>query len=134
MKNSAIKKIVIIDDDKLYLEVLKHDFKVLKNVEVKTYSSTKDCFDDMVAEPDLIILDYYLDSDDPAFISGYQTLNKFKEYFNNPNVIMMSSSFTEDLLTGLYYENLQHKSIDFTSKNIANSDVLLKIVENYLDC
>ena len=134
MKKSETKKIVIIDDDRLYLEVLKHDFKVLNNVEVKTYSSTKDCLDDMVAEPDLVILDYYLDSEDPTFISGYQTLNKLKEYFDNPNVIMISDNFSEDILLRLYYENIKLKSIDFTSKNAANSNVLLKLVEKYIDC
>ncbi len=131
MKNT--KKIVIIDDDRLYLEVLKNDLYTLENVEINTYNSAEEYFNIDREQPDLVILDYYLDSLNENYISGYQALKKFKEQKDSPNVILISGNFNEDLLTGLYYENYNRKSIDFIDKDFSNSKRLVNKAKTFLN-
>ena len=48
-------------------------------------------------------------------------------------IILISGNFNEDLLTGLYYENYNRKSIDFIDKDFSNSKRLVNKAKTFLN-
>lgn len=54
--------IFIVDDDDIYLQVLKHHFEKKFEAVVYTYTTSEICLTNLHLNPDIIILDYSLDS------------------------------------------------------------------------
>ena len=53
--------IVIVEDDQWYSEVLEYLLKMNPDYQVETFTSGKDCIDNLYKNPSLITLDYSLD-------------------------------------------------------------------------
>ena len=60
MKNRI--KIFLVDDDALYLRLLEIQFLEHADFEIETFSSGEECIENLSSKPDLIILDYMLNS------------------------------------------------------------------------
>ena len=83
--------ISIIDDD-VQASVMLEDFLKQKfaGSEISVFKSGKDALEGMVNEPDVIILDYHLDSIADA-LNGIEVLKKLKERFENAPIIFLSN-------------------------------------------
>ena len=79
------KCIHIIDDDKVMLDILKHQLETIENVEIKTFSSAESCLNEMIEKPDLVILDFYLDSENAENINGHEALGILRDKFSDIN-------------------------------------------------
>lgn len=84
-------KISLIDDDPQMREMLK-DFFIEKYPlsEITSFATGEESLKKIITEPDLIVLDYHLDSIDAMAMNGLQLLNKLKERFPNVPVIFLS--------------------------------------------
>lgn len=84
-------KISLIDDDPQMREMLK-DFFIEKYPlsEITSFATGEESLKKIITEPDLIVLDYHLDSIDAMAMNGLQVLNKLKERFPNVPVIFLS--------------------------------------------
>ena len=84
-------KITIIEDDSQMREMIK-DFFLSKYPlsDVSTFATGEEAFNKMTTLQDLIILDYNLDSVDPAAMNGLQVLKRLKEKYPNLPVIILS--------------------------------------------
>lgn len=129
MKANKVRKVFIVDDDKVYHEIIKHELRGIKNIQVQTFSSAEECLEYMSEKPDLVILDYYLNSDVPTNMTGHEALNVFQSSTYTPNVIFISSDLNEGLLDQYW----QHRSIDFVLKNQIGSDLLVHKARYYLN-
>ncbi|HSH66475.1 MAG TPA: response regulator, partial [Bacteroidia bacterium] len=59
--NETIKiKIFLVDDDQMYLKALENEFKKNENFEIITYTTGEECLKNLHLNPDVIILDYFL--------------------------------------------------------------------------
>ena len=128
MKNDEPKKIFIVDDDIIYLEILKNEISELQNIEIETFVSAEECLLRMHKRPDLIILDFYLDTLNPRNMTGHEALKEL--YIENPNqkILFISSSNNEFLLE----EYRKYRSIDFILKTDYGSNHLQQMVQFYL--
>src|SRR3990172_5486627 len=73
-------KVAIVDDEAQMREMLK-DFVEQKfpAAEISMYSSGEEALEKIYEEPDMIILDYLLDSKNSEAMNGVQVLKKLKE-------------------------------------------------------
>lgn len=84
-------KIAIVDDDAQMREMLTDFFSgKFTSAEIDTYKTGEAALKEITVEPEIIILDYNLDSVDPAAMNGLQVLKKLKERYPNVPVIFLS--------------------------------------------
>ena len=83
--------VFLVDDDPLYLHVLKEKLKKYPNVRLYSYRSGEDCLQYLHLNPRVVILDYYLD---PGSMNGIEILKQIKQLNPATEVIVLSSQDT----------------------------------------
>jgi len=91
MKNKKTTSVFLVDDDAIFLKVQETQFKEKTNFIVKTFSTGEDCINHLSEKPDIIFLDYNLNSSNPSANNGLQILAKIKKIDKNIEVVMQSS-------------------------------------------
>lgn len=91
MYTNRTLKITLIDDDMQMREMLQDFFSSkFPMSEVTSYKTGEEALQGIVSEPDLIVLDYNLDSVDKLAMNGLQVLSKLKERYQHAPVIFLS--------------------------------------------
>ncbi|HZK68789.1 MAG TPA: response regulator [Paludibacter sp.] len=123
MNNEKIK-LFLVDDDAFFLKSMEIDFLERADFIIETYSSGELCIENLSHCPDIIVLDYYLDSIDKTAMNGLETLDKIKA--SNPNipVVMLSSQDKIDVAI----ECMHHKAFDYVVKSETAFMRLQKII------
>lgn len=83
------KKIFVVDDDRMYRNILSDHLE--DRFEVQTFSTGEECIEQLREKPDLIILDYYLDSTVPEAKNGLEILQVIRKTDPDLKIIMFSS-------------------------------------------
>ena len=84
--------ITIIDDDVMLCEMTRDTLlRKFPGSNVVYYNTGEEALPAIATEPDIVILDYQLDSVKPDAMNGIQILTKLKERFPKLPVIFMSS-------------------------------------------
>ncbi len=122
------RKVFVVDDNSMCREAMSNDLKQIDNIEVSTFSSAELCLKSMNENPELIILDFYLDGENPENINGHFALERFRNTEQCPKILFVSSAINEELL--LEYSN--HRDVDFMLKSIYGSKSLIRKVEEKL--
>jgi two-component system, OmpR family, response regulator len=122
-------KIVLIDDDPQMREMLK-DFFTGKYVssDVSTYSTGEEAISTLSSEPNLIVLDYHLDSADAVAMNGLQVLKKIKERFPNVPVIFLSGQEKAEVAAN----TMKYGAYDYIVKNESAFHRLEILINNIL--
>ena len=128
MKTIKKVKIFLVDDDALYLKVLENDFKNSYDFYIETYSTGEECIANIGNEPDIIVLDYYLDGIDKTAMNGMATLDRIKIEYPKLPVIMLSSQDSIEVAV----DCMHHKAADYVVKSETAFVRLQKIVTNIL--
>jgi len=123
MKNEKIK-LFLVDDDAFYLKSLEIDFLQRADFYIETFTTGEQCLENLSHNPDIIVLDYYLDSIDKKAINGIQTLDKIKAVNSNIPVVMLSSQDKIDVAI----ECMHHKAFDYVVKSETAFMRLQKII------
>src|SRR5450759_5220665 len=85
MMNSNYKRtLFIVEDDAMYLKLVEIEFLQYSDFKLETFATGELCVENLSHNPDLIILDYHLDSIDKFAMNGIHTLDKIKAI--NPNI------------------------------------------------
>src|ERR1700722_19889426 len=85
--------VFLVDDDKMFLTLLKNSLKQQFGalLKISEYSTGEACIKNMEEEPDIVILDYYLNDDkDSDTLDGVKVLRKIKSISKDVTVIMLS--------------------------------------------
>ena len=128
MKNETKIKIVLVDDDALFLKSLEIDFLQLENFEVETFSTGELCLKHLSYNPDVIILDYHLDGINKNAMNGLETLDKIKEFSSDIPVIMLSSQDSIEIAINC----MHHNAFDYVVKSETALIRLQKIIATIL--
>lgn len=109
------KKIIIflVDDDALFLKSLEIEFTQNTESQIMTFSTGEQCLEKLSENPDIIILDYYLDSVDKNAIDGLETLDKIKAVNPAIPVIMLSSQDKIEVAVNC----MKHQAFDYIVKS-----------------
>lgn len=91
------KNMYVVEDDTFFLNVITDDLSENQHYNVKGFSTAEQCIAELGDKPDLIVLDYYLDKDDPSAMNGLEALKKIHQY--DPSILVIMLSGQESLST-----------------------------------
>lgn len=117
-------KLFLVDDDELFLKSLEIDFLQHADFDIETFSTGELCVANLSNQPDLIILDYYLDSVDKNAMNGIETLDKIKAFNPDIPVIILSAQDKIDVAINC----MHHKAADYVVKSETAFMRLQKII------
>ena len=91
MEYGKPKKIFIVDDDVMTAETLRDYLtrKVAHNVQV--FYTGEECLKRLSENPDVIVLDYYLNSVHKDAADGMEVLQVIKKHYSEPHIIILSN-------------------------------------------
>jgi DNA-binding NtrC family response regulator len=124
MKNENKIKLFLVDDDALFLKSLEIEFLKHADFVIETYATGERCLENLSRNPDVIILDYYLDGIDKTAMNGIETLDKIKAGYPDIPVVMLSSQDKIDVAINC----MHHRAFDYVVKSETAFIRLQKII------
>ena len=91
MKLGAPKKIFIVDDDEMLTEALSDYLTRDINHNISVFHTGEDFLEHISENPDVVILDFYLNTVNKEAANGLEILEAIGEYVHNTRIIMLSS-------------------------------------------
>ena len=113
MKSENKIKIFLVDDDAVFLKLLEIEFRNSGDFSIETFATGELCLKRLAEDPDIIILDYHLDSIDKNAMNGIKTLDRIKTIDLRVPVIMLSEQDKIDVAI----ECMHHKAYDYVVKS-----------------
>ena len=103
----------IVDDDPMQLEMLKDHLSKFKNFEIKTFATGEECLMALGEKPDIIILDFNLNSVAKSAINGLDVLKLIKKDSPHTEVIMLSGQEKIEVAVN----TMKYGAFDYVVKN-----------------
>ena len=117
-------KLFMVDDDAVYLKLMEIEFLQHADFDIETYPTGEKCIENLSRNPDIIILDFYLDGVDKSAMNGIETLDKIKAENPNIPVVMLSSQDKIDIAISC----MHHGAFDYVVKSETAFVRLQKII------
>ena len=124
MNNGNKIKLFLVDDDAVYLKLMEIEFRQHADFDIETYPTGELCIQNLSHNPDVIILDYYLDGVNKDAMNGLETLDKIKAVDSNIPVVMLSSQDKIDIAISC----MHHGAFDYVVKSETAFVRLQKII------
>lgn len=91
MENTRSLKVFVVDDEPLQLEAMSDFLSANTSHKVYKFRSGEECLQRMDAvRPDVVILDYNLDGNNPSASNGIVILEQVKKHYPSTKVILLS--------------------------------------------
>jgi len=103
----------LVDDDALFLKSLEIEFADNTESVLKTYTTGELCLENISQNPDVVILDYHLNSINKNAISGLETLDRIKKVNQAIPVVMLSSQDKIEVAVNC----IKHQAFDYIVKS-----------------
>jgi DNA-binding NtrC family response regulator len=113
MKTDKKILLFLVDDDALFLKSLEIEFAQNTDSTIKTFATGELCLKNLSKNPDVIVLDYYLNGVDKNAINGLEILNRIKAINPLIPVIMLSSQDKIDVAVNC----MKHQAFDYIVKS-----------------
>jgi len=123
MKNEKIK-LFLVDDDALFLKSLEIEFLQHADFAIETFATGELCMENLSHNPDVIILDYFLNGIVKNAMNGVETLDKIKIVNPDIPVVMLSSQDKIDVAVNC----MHHRAFDYVVKSETAFMRLQKII------
>ena len=91
MEYSIPRKIFIVDDEPLLTQALKDYLTREVPHQISIFNTGEECLKRLHEKPDVVILDYYLNSVQKDAANGLEILQTIRKYHPSIHVIMLSS-------------------------------------------
>ena len=124
MTNQNKIQLFLVDDDALFLKSLEIEFLQHADFSIETYPTGETCMMHLSDLPDVIILDYHLDSTDKNAINGIESLDKIKTFNPDIPVVMLSSQDKIEVAINC----MHHRAFDYVVKSETAFVRLQKII------
>jgi len=126
MKNENKIRLFLVDDDALFLKLLEIEFLKHADFAIETFATGELCLQSLEKNPDVIILDYYLDGIDKQAMNGMETLDKIKAINPDIPVVMLSSQDKIEVAI----DCMHHRAYDYVVKSETAFLRLQKIISS----
>jgi two-component system, OmpR family, response regulator len=124
MTNNKKVLLFLVDDDPLFLKTLEVNLVQDTGFSVKTFPTGERCLEKISQNPDVIVLDYYLNSVDMNAINGIETLDKIYEFNPLLPVIILSSQDKIEVAINC----MKHRAFDYIVKSETSFIRLQKVI------
>ena len=104
--------IFLVDDEPIQNEMLKDYISERFKYQIKTYESGEAALQDMHLNPEIVVLDFHLNSHLPNAQNGVEVLKRIKEQYPDVQVIMLSG---QDKLE-VAIDSMKHGAYDYVIK------------------
>jgi two-component system, OmpR family, response regulator len=113
MTNEKKTLLFLVDDDVLFLKSLEIEFAQSTETAIQTFATGELCLENISQNPDVIILDYLLNSVDKNAIDGLETLDRIKTANPQIPVIILSSQDKIEVAVNC----MKHQAFDYIVKS-----------------
>lgn len=118
----------IVEDNTAYLKYLETYYSNHKNFDVVTFQNGEECLASIKkSEPDYIILDYYLNEENPGAMNGWDVFDKISACCDKTKVIMLSAQQNGELVLELIRDGVR----DYVIKGENTLNELDSIIHAY---
>jgi len=124
MKTENKILLFLVDDDAIFLKLLEIEFLQHADFKIETYATGELCLKSLTHNPDVIILDYFLDGIEKNAMNGIETLDKIKSFNPDIPVVMLSSQDKIDVAINC----MHHRAFDYVVKSETAFVRLQKII------
>ena len=124
MKEDNKIKLFLVDDDVVFLKSLEIEFLQHADLFIETFTTGEDCVENLSHNPDVIILDYMLNSIVEHAMNGIETLDKIKEYDPDIQVVILSAQDKIEVAVNC----MRHNAYDYVVKSETAFMRLQKII------
>jgi DNA-binding NtrC family response regulator len=142
MKTSSALSVFLVDDDKLFLTSLTHQIKTMFSPETKiqAFTTGEECLKHIQDTPDIVILDYYLNSKFKDAMNGLEVLKRIMNVNPETKVIILSAQekmevAVDTVKNGAYDYIVKNDNVFLRTKlsiiNAANSISITKELKNF---
>src|ERR1700744_2320050 len=107
MPKTTNYRIFLVDDEPFCLDLYQQYLHNLEQPDIHLFSSSAECLNQLSLQPDLIFLDYQMDS-----INGLETLKKIKRFDPNAIVVFISGQETIEVAVNA----LKYGALDYIPK------------------
>ncbi len=113
MMNDNKILLFLVDDDALFLKSLEIEFGDNTESVIQTYATGELCLENISQNPDVVILDYHLNSVDKNAINGLETLDRIKKANQSIPVVILSSQDKIEVAVNC----MKHQAFDYIVKS-----------------
>ncbi len=108
-------KCFLVDDEPVYLKLLQDNLQqyFLDKLDISTFSTGEACLENLGRQPEIVILDYYLNRIDEHASNGIDVLKSIKEADPSIQVVMLSQQDSIDVAL----ETIKYGAYDYVVKN-----------------
>ena len=112
MKNSPKLKVFLVDDDALYLKDEEIDMNQKNEYNIKTFATGELCIAHLSQNPDVIVIDYWLNGVTKDAMNGQQVLDEVKRFNSDIAVVILSEQKKIDVAVNC----MHHRAFDYVEK------------------
>ncbi|MBA3705930.1 MAG: response regulator [Bacteroidetes bacterium] len=107
--------IFLVDDDTIFLKSMEHHLqhKLKNNIKIATFPNGEECVKNLDQNPDVVILDFFLNDQYPSAMNGVSVLKKIKQV--KPEVIAIMVSGQDKMQVAV--ETMKYGAFDYVIKN-----------------
>jgi two-component system, OmpR family, response regulator len=120
--------IILVDDDFIFLEMLKESLIDNPDYNIVAFQTGEECLNHMHLNPDVIVLDYYLNSNDPHAKNGLEILREIHSISPQARVIVLSGQEDGNLVYDFVRENASNYVVKdanaFDNVKLAIEDII----------
>lgn len=114
MNNSGkMYKVFLVDDEPMVHKMVSGQLKLIDSLDIKSFYNGEDLISNINQRPDIIVLDFHMDTVKKNAMNGLQTLMKILEFSPETKVIMLSS---QDAI-GTAVDVLKKGAVDYIVKD-----------------
>lgn len=104
---------MLVDDDFIFLEMLKESLTEIDGIEIYTAKTGEECIENIDSSFKILVLDYFLNSENPDAQNGLEILKQVKQIVPEINVIVLSGQ--ED--GNLVYDFVRESVVNYVIKD-----------------
>lgn len=119
----------IVEDDPIFQFILGDHLKKKHNFTVFSFEDGEKCIDNMLLLPDVVLLDYHLNSKNNQAMNGLEVFKKIKQL--NPDVKVIVLSGQDD--SEIFLKLIKHGLRDYVMKNDTTLEDLDYLLEEYTE-
>lgn len=101
-------KVMLVDDDFIFLEMLNETLCDIENIEIETAKTGEECIEKLDTSYDVLILDYFLNSENPNAQNGLEILKQTRQINPQIRVIVLSGQEDGNLVYDFVRENVDN--------------------------
>jgi DNA-binding NtrC family response regulator len=127
MKSEKPISVFLVDDDAVFLKALEIQFVQDGGFSIETFATGESCLENIHKNPDIVVLDYHLNSISKKAINGLETLDLISAYNKNIPVIILSAQDKIEVAVSC----MRHNAFDYVIKNETSFLRLKKNINGY---